>query len=503
MAVWIILSGWFAIAHCGAETMTAEQVYQQVMKNSHLQVEGQVTGEGFCWHAAYSADDFVTGYIAYKDTAWLDCAVRYFDWLVSLMATAPDGYKGWIGPFIYDKKVWCDVHVGDAILVNPMLRFAELVLTEDALKARYGTAALSYVALAKKHLIEKWDARGTWHEDGPYGSYASWNRYFLPGDLSAWRDIEIDKSTLSLPFNKQFDMGIGSLRLYRITGEREYRDRAVRIFGLMKSRIRLVDAHAVWNYWEPMGVWDLKGSELRHWVNVHPYRNYQAGEVAHIVEAYHSGIVFDQADMERMVRTNLAVMWNGDAEYPKWRNSDARGPWEAPPPPPDGQSGRAGTLWSALRAFDPTIRMVYAKQLKPETLAYDHFHNVKKQKPIGFDREHASPEDLDLFEAMGTPCEDLTMVAVLPAVFRPTESVTLVSKAAVGGPFEIAVYAENGNRVVGLYDNAMTGSSDGIKGIFTMSWDGTNAFGKPVRAGRYTVRWTLNGAYREVPVWFE
>lgn len=501
MLVMIVLCAFFTSAK--AEEMTAEAFFDQVMQNRHLQIEGQVTGEGFCWHAAYSADTFVTAYEAYGDTAWLDQAVRYFDWLVGIMATAPDGYKGWIGPYIYDKKVWCDVHVGDAILVNPMLRFAEVVLQEDALREKYGEKANGYVSLAKTHLIEKWDKRGTWREDGPYGSYASWNRYLAPGDLSQWREMDVNKSTLSLPFNKQFDMGIASLRLWRITGDVAYRERAERIFRLMKSRMRLVDDHVVWNYWEPLGSWDVGENDLRHWVNVHPYRNYQAGELENIVEAYHSGIVFDRVDIERMVRTNLKVMWNGDLDDPKWRNSDARGPWEAPPPPPDGWKGRAGTLWSALRDFDPTIRVLYEKRLKPESVAYDHYHNVEKQESVSFDRKYVGDSDVDVFDVSYSECADLTLVAALPVAFAQSESITLVSKASVGGTLEIAVYDEEGNRLVGLYDNAMMGGTDGVKGLFMMSWDGTNARGKPLKTGRYLIRWTLNGAYREVPVWFE
>lgn len=481
----------------------AEQRYEQVMKNSNLQVDGQVTGEGFCWHAAYSANDFVTGYLAYDDTTWLDQGVRYFDWLVGLMATAPDGYKGWIGPYIYDKKVWCDVHVGDAILVNPMLRFAKVVLDDEVLRKKYGDKAQSYVALAKKHLIEKWDTRGTWHEDGPYGSYASWNRYLAPGDLSEWRNLEVGKSTLSLPFNKQFDMGIANLRLWRITGEDVYRERAERIFRLAKSRMRLVDDRLTWNYWEPLGVWDVEGNDLRHWVNVHPYRNYQAGEVENIVEAYHSGIVFDRVDIERMIRTNLKVMWNGDADNPKWRNSDAEGPWEAPPPPPKGWKGWAGTLWSSLRDFDPTIRMLYEKRLKPKSLAYDYYHKVEKDEPVGFDRKDMTDDQVDVFDVSFSECADLTMVAALPVVFKQSETISLISKARVNGTLEIAVYDGQGQRLVGLYDNAMMGDTNGVKGIFVMSWDGTSAMGKPLKAGRYVIRWTLNGAYREIPVWFE
>ena len=32
--------------------------FDRVMANGHLQVEGQVTGESFCWHAAYAADEY-------------------------------------------------------------------------------------------------------------------------------------------------------------------------------------------------------------------------------------------------------------------------------------------------------------------------------------------------------------------------------------------------------------------------------------------------------------
>ena len=147
--------------------------------------------------------------------------------------------------------------------------------------------------------------------------------------------------------------------------------------------------------------------------------------------------------------------------------------------------------------------MLYEKQLKPETLVYDYYHNVEKKEAIGFGRKDVMSGGVDVFDVSFSNCADLTLVAVLPVVFKQSETVTLVSKADVSGAFEIAVYGEDGTRIVGLYDNAMTGGTDGVKGVFTMSWDGTNAMGKPLKTGRYLVRWTLNGDYREVPVWFE
>src|SRR3712207_9548460 len=44
------------------------------------------------------------------------------------------------------------------------------------LKPKYGEKALAYTNITKREFFEKWDARGTWHEDGPYGYYMAWNR---------------------------------------------------------------------------------------------------------------------------------------------------------------------------------------------------------------------------------------------------------------------------------------------------------------------------------------
>ena len=84
---------------------------------------------------------FCSGYQAWQDTAWLDWGVRYYDFLTGKLLTGPDGYQGWIGPYEYDNSVWCDVHVGDAILFNGLVAFAEVVLADAKLRDRYGAQA--------------------------------------------------------------------------------------------------------------------------------------------------------------------------------------------------------------------------------------------------------------------------------------------------------------------------------------------------------------------------
>lgn len=54
-----------------------------------------------------------------------------------------------------------------------MLRFAEVVLGDAVLAIRCGERARAYVDLARRDLMEKWDARGTWREDGEGGAYVS------------------------------------------------------------------------------------------------------------------------------------------------------------------------------------------------------------------------------------------------------------------------------------------------------------------------------------------
>jgi len=466
-----------------------EAHFQRVMANPNLKVEGQVTGEQFCWHAASAADDFVDAYLAWNDAAWLDRGAAYFDWLVSLMATAPDGYRGWIGPYIYDPQYWCDVHVGDAILINPMLRFAEVVLANDELKKVHGQRAQRYVQLAQRELIEKWDQRGTWRDDGPQGSYRAWDHYLAPNDLSAWHNSTDAKAGLSLPFNKQMDLGLAALRLYRITGEERYKERAERVFRLFKSRLRFFNGGYVWNYWEPLGPWDIDRKErrIRHWVNVHPTRNYQAREVAFVVEAYHTGLVFTRTDIERIIHTNLENMWNGDMEKPRWRNAGLDGAWK-----PQAK-GRAGALWSALVDFDTRARQVRAQHLKPGSIDHAYFRNVVAAKEPSFAQRY-DEGGLDHTKAPA-PAQHLTMAAVLPRVSSGETPTLIVCKAARDDSLHIALLDSTGAQFDALYSGRIKGGDDGLEGIFWFSWDAAG-----ISPGTYSVRWKLGDEYREAGI---
>ncbi len=500
---------------CAATAMAADQksaaegAYQQVVREGEAYAQKLGAGEDFGWHVAFNLGNFVEGYRGTKDAAWLDAGVKAYDYTIGKMSVAPDGYKGWIGAYEYDTKVWSDVHVSDAILLNHMLAFAELVLADEKLKKTYGDKANGYIALAKHDFVEKWDKRNTWHEDGPYGIYTQGDKFCAPNDFKAWVKHTDDLDGISLPFNKQNDAGAVMMKLYRITGDKFYHDRAQKIFAFLKSRLNLAGDYYTWNYWEPFGPWDvdLKKKDTRLWMATHPHRNYQIGEVSLIVEAYNTGIVFDQKDIERIINTNLEVMWNQDKAAPKFVNSNAK--LLAAPLTPEQQkqhdlrnaeAGVAGCLWTALDQFSQTVRDLEAPTIK-DAVAKAYFENVTLKTPPGFDRLY-SKLPATPFDRPFNVVKSITVATVMPCMIVRGKPSIVLCKAGVAVDLEVAVYSADGkDKLLVLQQGKVSGGGDGHAGIQILQWDGSDPAGKVKLAkGNYRVRWTAADGYREFPV---
>ncbi|MEX0885390.1 MAG: PEP-CTERM sorting domain-containing protein [Phycisphaeraceae bacterium] len=486
-------------AESPGQTITPQQLYNSAVNNGNL---NQEPGEGWAWHAAYSMSHFTMAYEAWGDTAWLDAGVNYYEFVLGHMREGPDGYKGWIGPYIYDDSRWADVHIGDAILINPMLDFARIVHENPALQAQYGTQAARYVEIAETHLIEKWDARGTYHDDGRYGAYQSWDHYLNPNNFSQWHQQSgVNNSGLGLPFNKNNSMGTAALRLWQITGDEAHLERAVKVFSTIKSRMQHYDGTAIWNYWEPTVRSDITGNfpdPSRHWINVHPNRNYQAGEVAEIVEAYHAGIVFDEDDIQRILNTNLDVMWNGSLSNPDFTNSNAN-------IVPGGLASNvtAGTLWRSLADFDQTVRdlMSFGGDGRGQ-IERAYFENVTLANGPGFDRLHAAQgEPVWLFEMpFEGNTQSMYMALTIPSAIEPgVDTMTIGVRSHASGILEIAVYDDQGEHMIHrIFVGGLTG---GWQSERYWDWNGLDASGQPLAPGDYRIRWTLGGdGYREAPI---
>lgn len=470
-------------------------------------------GENFCWNARVGMDQYINNYRLTKDTDWLDAGVKYYDFLIGRMDTDPEGYKGWIGPYGYDGRYYQDALVGDAILLSSILDFSVLVLEDEMLKSKYGDKANSYVEIAKKDFVEKWDKRGCWYEDGPYGSYIGLSKFLKSDNLKEWVYApEVSRAGISHPFNKQMDAGEVCLRLHRITGDKFYWNRAEKIYFTAKSRFQYFDDHYCWNYWEPLypGDVDLKRKTTNHWVGVHPWRSgYQAGEVGKIVEAFHYGMVFDEQDIQRIINTNLNVMWNKDRVNPRFINSNGLGAdndttglgaFKAA----YGHSNvtkNAGELWTALLDFDQTIRDLYELRFKDDknSMQRRRYENTVLKNPPSFKREYARSE-VTIPVINFTECKDLYLAAVLPHIITKGEKTIIICKSWISDILEIDLYSTEGKKIKNLYKGKIGGTKEIGGGVFITTWDGKDPSKKETYKGDFKIRWTIGNGYREFPI---
>jgi hypothetical protein len=464
-------------------------------------------GENFCWHARVGLDQFVENYEFTKNTRWLDAGIKYFDFLTGKMAADPDGYKGWIGVYGYDDNYWQDALVGDAILIEGILDFSVLVLEDDALKSKYGEKARSYVEIAKRDFVEKWDKRGCWIDDGPYGGYIEFGKFLNKNNLKEWIEApEEYRIGISHPFNKQFDAARVCLRIYRITGEKRYRDRAEKIYFTAKSHFQFFDDHYCWNYYEPLypGDIDLNKKDTRHGVWVHPWRSgYTAREVEDIAEAYHYGIVFDEQDIKRIINTNLNVMWNKDKLKPRFISSNGLGgdydttgiaefqrAW--------GHSNltkNSGELWTGLLDFDQTIRDLYEIRFRDDSISPEYLRYKKyvRENPPSFKRKYVKDE-VTVPVINFTESRELNLATVLPHKITEGIESIIICKSWIPGELQIDMYSTGDMKICSLFKGKIS------EGIFLITWDGKDPEKKTTYKGDYKIRWTLGTGYREFPV---
>ena len=464
--------------------------------------DGGVTGESFAWHINYFLGPVLSNCKNGNDD-WMAPTERILNMLADKMATGPDGYKGFIGPYIYnEKEYWCDVHVGDAILISHMLHFATIVHDNPALKGKYGKSAERFVNIAKKDLIEKWDKRGTFIVDGPFAGYREWNMFCKPNDMSNWfkEDNARGPNTPfpSIPFNKAMDVAECMLHIYHITGEKVYKEKAEKVFNRVKAGMNNFKGGYTWNYWEPISSADVNVNSTRnerilsHWVGTHPYRDYQDGEVSKIVYAYDMGVTFTENDIRKIINTNLKFMWNGNMEKPEWANSDSKLPGYQKAPPSEAYPTTAGTYWSALSRFDPTI-------CKLANMARSRNRDANRETPecnIDFKRKYAPRAKVNEPEWMKGigESEGQAEAVAIPSVIPAGEGSVILSKS--DGPMsDVDIYVRplKGGTPVKLTTQKM---GNGIQLFYV--WDG-NINGKR-SPGKYVIIWEYRGGKRAYPV---
>lgn len=285
---------------------------------------------------------------AYELTGEVRYLRIYSQAAVHLRAAAkrgPDGYLGWYGrpsdPLRDPEKA--DVLVSEIQMdfraAAVLSRFAEIVAGQPGLREEFGPEAKAEVALATDHLVAKWD--GSFVDLGERGGVYRWNKDYLPGFAG-----------MSLPQEKAAIVIEGLLGLYRVTGDPRYAEKAARQGMWFKRCLEFDGVRYLWNRWNPAGQWDVSPqnpSKWTGWIGREPNVECYAASVGSAVTLYEHGLVFDRADIARLLALQNTVCWNGDLENPHFARMD-------------GTPAKEGERFVApsLAPFDPQLaRLLY------------------------------------------------------------------------------------------------------------------------------------------------
>ena len=320
-------------------------------------------GEDIGWHEAPMLRGLVRGYEWSRDPKWLEYLCEHVDILMSRLKEEPmrgDGsgtsYPGW-GHSI----------TGEALLLEPILEFVELAKTTAGMPAGYKAKAEEYLQRIDPAMITKWSQAGRWADT----------------HLGGGTYIE----RISLPHNKNAHVGAMLLVASRVTPSAErradYLDKAAKLARRWKNSLMLHGDRYIWHYWDAAGRWDFdETGKSKHWTSLE-HRGYAASDTAFVAAAYDHGLVFDRADIERHCRTFLELIWNGDADSPKYR---ALG-WFNP-------EYVNCTVLSGLARFDETIMALWGKQTRAAVTGWQGIAAVPaflrgQKRGVTFGRAHA------------------------------------------------------------------------------------------------------------------
>jgi len=286
-------------------------------------------GEEIAWTMAPVVDGFYYGYMATKDTKYVDMLVDWTDSLIKRAVKEPDGFPGWPGKDgngtwvdQMDQKYVTDSMLSEAMVFRPVVLLAGEMTKDPALKEKYGAKGESYIKFAEQ-LYDKWVKRGGWRETKDGGLMSVVLPYGVDPTNTKWVDFDTRNDPghgASHPNNKANQMARWMLAMWDVTGKPEYKDHAERWFKVMKSRMKPKDdgTYEIWNYNEPAGPWDYKADgSPKHWVGVHPNGGYYFLDTLGIVAAYEHGLVFTKPDIDRLIATAKATnrMWSALAPY--------------------------------------------------------------------------------------------------------------------------------------------------------------------------------------------
>ena len=338
---------------------------KNILGEIHNRYCDRESGEEIGWLISPFLNGFLHGYHATQDAKWVELFADWTESWIKRGVKEPDGFTGWPKKGtggVGEAAFLTDSLLGEAMALRPVVLTAAEILKTPSLQ-HLAARAEPWLQLATQ-MFEKWDSRGCWRETNDGGLWV------VPGfgidtKTGNWTEgyARRQSSGFSNPDNKQNHIARWLLAMHDVSLNPVYRARAEKWFRLMKSRMKTREDgnYFVWNYWEPAGPWDYKpDGSPQHWIGVHPNGGYYGIDVEAIVTAFEHGLVFTQADMQKLISTNRDFMWNQQVNGATFQRIDGGQPdarWKDSP----------GVLWHALVPHDETLRKIFVANHNPDS----------------------------------------------------------------------------------------------------------------------------------------
>ena len=215
----------------------------------------------------------------------------------------------------------------------------------------------------------------------------------------------------------------------------------------------------------------MEDNRLSHWIGTHPHRHYQYIEVRFAVACYAEGLVFDETDIQRLVRTHDKAMWNGDLENPDWLNSDnaviraATGTYTPPVPPLGRENFYRAHPWTPLAPWSEPLQKITGVEAVP---------------PV-------PPAERDLFHFPFAEAKHLRVATVIPKQLEQGRVLQTIAGLRGEGTIRVELLPELGNRVIRkLHEGPVGHHWLQVERFDTTDWP----------PGVYRIRWTHGDEFR-------
>lgn len=276
--------------------------------------------EDITWQASKHIRMPLVAFQLTGEAEYLDEFVTRTDTLLGEMTEGPDGHPGWYGlalelfrhPDHPDEPI--DVMITSLTMAGLMADFV-ITVRDAGLENAYAAQINRYLPIARA-LVDKWDARGNFRVLPEGGAVYITNARLKPV-----------KAHLTQPHNKHSIAIVNLVSLYRATGEASYIEKAVRLGARFKRCVALEGGRYRWSYWDPAGQWDVdpdNPNRWKHWIGAEHRGGYYSHSLSQAVLLYELGLIFGDVDIQRFVRTQTEVAWNGSLQEPQWFRVDGR-----------------------------------------------------------------------------------------------------------------------------------------------------------------------------------